>query len=130
MNGNTKPSNVAAPVAWLHTVRETGGDREPDAALSFAPDNFPLNGMFESLSVEPLYDGTAVAECSILRLRLKMAREAALQARAHLLNGPKHSGWTLTALRLALDALDGLRDDDGMPLDGSNPNPPECDPRA
>jgi hypothetical protein len=23
-----------------------------------------------------------------------------------------------------------VRDDDGMPLDGSNPNPPECDPRA
>ena len=21
-------------------------------------------------------------------------------------------------------------DDDGMPIDGSNPNPPECDPRA
>jgi hypothetical protein len=26
--------------------------------------------------------------------------------------------------------LEGMIDHDGTPLDGSNPNPPECDPRA
>ena len=43
------------PVAFLHQV--VCGDGEPDQALSFAPDNFPLAGVlgYRSLSHEPLY---------------------------------------------------------------------------
>lgn len=43
------------PVAYLHQV--VCGDGEPDQALSFAPDNFPLAGVlgYRSLSHEPLY---------------------------------------------------------------------------
>ena len=43
------------PVAWLHQV--VCGDGESDQALSFAPDNFPLQDVlgYRSLSHEPLY---------------------------------------------------------------------------
>lgn len=43
------------PVAYLHQV--VCGDGEPDQALSFAPDNFPLAGIlgYRSLSHEPLF---------------------------------------------------------------------------
>ena len=43
------------PVAYLHQV--VCGDDEPDQALSFAPDNFPLSGVlgYRSLSHVPLY---------------------------------------------------------------------------
>lgn len=44
-------------VAWLHTVRQNDGECD-DEALSFAPDNFPLQGdaphLFASLRSEPL----------------------------------------------------------------------------
>lgn len=45
----------AEPVAYLHQV--VCGDGEPDQALSFAPDNFPLAGTlgYRSLSHQPLY---------------------------------------------------------------------------
>lgn len=51
------------PLAWLHTVRVLNGALgELDEALSFAPDNFPLGeaGLFESLSVLPLYGPAAI----------------------------------------------------------------------
>lgn len=51
----------ASPVtAWLHQV--VGEDGEPDQALSFAPDNFPLQGVvgYRSLSHAPLYLHPAV----------------------------------------------------------------------
>ena len=43
------------PVAWMHTV--VANDGEPDHALSFATDNFPLQGVggFKSVQVQPLY---------------------------------------------------------------------------
>lgn len=47
------------PVAWLHTVKQQGGDETEDHALSFSPNNFPLQGtapgMFYSISHAPLY---------------------------------------------------------------------------
>lgn len=44
-------------VAWLHEV--VGDDGEPDQALSFAPDNFPLQGVagYRSVSHRPLIYG-------------------------------------------------------------------------
>lgn len=43
------------PVAYLHQV--VSGDGDPDQALSFAPDNFPLSGTlgYRSLSHQPLF---------------------------------------------------------------------------
>lgn len=48
------------PVAFLHQV--VCGDGEPDQALSFAPDNFPLAGAlgYRSLSYVPLYTAPRV----------------------------------------------------------------------
>ena len=48
------------PVAYLHQV--VCGDGEPDQALSFAPDNFPLAGVlgYRSLSHVPLYTAPRV----------------------------------------------------------------------
>jgi hypothetical protein len=61
----------AEPVAWLHTVAQHGGEGEQDKALSFAPENFPLQGeevgMFYSIGQpEPLYlrpHGIGVPAC-------------------------------------------------------------------
>ncbi len=52
-------SNEKTPVAYLHQV--VCGDGEPDQALSFEPDNFPLSGVlgYRSLSHEPLFLGAA-----------------------------------------------------------------------
>lgn len=49
------PKQVQAPVAYLHQV--VCGDGEPDQALSFEPDNFPLAGTlgYRSISHQPLY---------------------------------------------------------------------------
>lgn len=43
------------PAAWLHEV--VAGDGEPDQALSFSKDNFPLEGVvgYRSIGCEPLY---------------------------------------------------------------------------
>ena len=51
---------ISPVTAWLHQV--VGGDGEPDQALSFAPDNFPLQGVvgYRSLSHKPLYLHPAV----------------------------------------------------------------------
>lgn len=51
----------AEPVAWLHQV--VAGDGEPDQALSFAPDSFPLDTQlgFRSLGSIPLYTATPPA---------------------------------------------------------------------
>lgn len=58
------PSHAAstAPVAYLHQV--VSGDGEPDEALSFAPDNFPLYGTlgYWSVSHEPLFTATQAAQ--------------------------------------------------------------------
>lgn len=48
------------PFAWVHTVKQHGGDDSEDQALSFKPDNFPLqgeaHGMFYSVGQpRPLY---------------------------------------------------------------------------
>lgn len=55
----TKPA-LPEPVAWLHDVVATDG--EPDHALSFAPDNFPLQGVggFRSIGCQPLYTQAAI----------------------------------------------------------------------
>jgi hypothetical protein len=51
----------AEPVAYLHQV--VSGDGEPDQALSFAPDNFPLARTlgYRSLSHQPLYAAPVAA---------------------------------------------------------------------
>jgi hypothetical protein len=46
-------------------------------------------------------------EIERLRERLIYARAAVAQARIHFLAGEKEGGWTLCALRLALDEIDG-----------------------
>ncbi len=50
-----KQAEQQEPVAWMHAV--VSGDGAPDHALSFAPDNFPLQGVggFKSVGVTPLY---------------------------------------------------------------------------
>ena len=50
------------PVAYLHDV--VAADGEPDQALSFAPDNFPLMGVggFRSLAHRPLYTAYQMRE--------------------------------------------------------------------
>lgn len=55
----TKPA-LPEPVAWLHDVVATDGG--PDHALSFAPDNFPLQGVggFRSIGCQPLYTQAAI----------------------------------------------------------------------
>lgn len=49
------PEQVQAPIAYLHQV--VCGDGEPDQALSFEPDNFPLAGTlgYRSISHQALY---------------------------------------------------------------------------
>lgn len=44
------------PIAWLHEVVQDDG--EPDQALSFSPDSFPLQGVggFRSLRARPLFE--------------------------------------------------------------------------
>lgn len=48
-------STGAEPVAWLHRV--VADDGEPDAALSFSADHFPLEGVagYRKVSCQPLY---------------------------------------------------------------------------
>lgn len=50
-----QPTESAEPVAWLHDV--VAGDGEPDQALSFSGDSFPLEGVggFRSLKSHPLH---------------------------------------------------------------------------
>ena len=50
------------PVAYLHDV--VAADGEPDQALSFAPDNFPLMGVggFRSVAYRPLYTADQMRE--------------------------------------------------------------------
>lgn len=54
-----KAEDCDEPVAYLHQV--VSGDGEPDQALSFAPDNFPLSGTlgYRSISHRPLVFGDA-----------------------------------------------------------------------
>jgi hypothetical protein len=51
-------------VAWLHDVVQ-GDDNEPDQALSFSPDSFPLMGdaphLFRSVGCVPLYKSPSAA---------------------------------------------------------------------
>lgn len=51
--------NGVQPDAWLHTVKQHGGDGTEDLALSFNRDSFPLqgveHGMFYSVACAPLY---------------------------------------------------------------------------
>lgn len=64
------------PVAFLHQV--VCGDGEPDQALSFEPDNFPLAGTlgYRSLSHEPLFRATLNNEMERLRTELGRAYRA------------------------------------------------------
>lgn len=50
---------MKTPVAWLHTV--VADDGEPDQALSFSPDSFPLEGVagYRKVSCQPLYAAPA-----------------------------------------------------------------------
>jgi hypothetical protein len=50
------------PVAYLHEV--VGGDSDPDQALSFSKDSFPLQGVggFESVGCRPLVFGDSAAQ--------------------------------------------------------------------
>ena len=63
-------SNEKTPVAYLHQV--VCGDGEPDQALSFEPDNFPLSGVlgYRSLSHEPLFRAEPSNELERLRAAL------------------------------------------------------------
>lgn len=77
-------SNEKTPVAYLHQV--VCGDGEPDQALSFAPDNFPLAGAlgYRSLSYVPLYtaprvDVDAISENEQLRRDLEIALDMLAQ---------------------------------------------------
>lgn len=81
------------PVAYLHQV--VCGDGEPDQALSFAPDNFPLAGVlgYRSLSHEPLYtappaptvDVDAISEEAILRTQRAVWEECGRDVNAKLI---------------------------------------------
>jgi hypothetical protein len=53
------------PVAYLHQV--VAGDGEPDQALSFAPDNFPLANTlgYRSVGYRPLFDHPATPQHSV-----------------------------------------------------------------
>lgn len=65
------------PAAWLHTVRATDSDRpELDAALSFAPDNFPLAGMFESIKAVPLYQVRWLTEGALMGVYMEFDHRA------------------------------------------------------
>ncbi len=58
----TRPQPAPAePVAWLHTI--IAEDGEEDSALSFSPDNFPLEGVagYRKVSCQPLYAQPAAA---------------------------------------------------------------------
>lgn len=59
MTNTTKPA-LPEPVAYLHDV--VAADGEPDQALSFSPDNFPLAGVggFRSIGRQPLYTQAAI----------------------------------------------------------------------
>ena len=52
----------AKPVAWLHDVVQDGD--EPDEALSFYPDSFPLEnvGGFRSIGCKPLFAAPAAPQ--------------------------------------------------------------------
>ena len=69
-------SNEKTPVAYLHQV--VCGDGEPDQALSFEPDNFPLSGVlgYRSLSHEPLFRAEPSNELERLRTELGRAYRA------------------------------------------------------
>lgn len=81
----TKPA-LPEPVAWLHDVVATDG--EPDHALSFAPDNFPLQGVggFLSIGCQPLYTQAAI-DAAVAVERERCAREAEHWQR---ISGPGH----------------------------------------
>jgi hypothetical protein len=55
-------AKAGVPVAWMHDV--VNGEGEPDKALSFSPDSFPLDDVlgFRSVSHEPLYAAPPSAE--------------------------------------------------------------------
>lgn len=59
MINTTKPA-LPEPVAYLHDV--VAADGEPDQALSFSPDNFPLAGVggFRSVACTALYTQAAI----------------------------------------------------------------------
>lgn len=67
------------PAAYLHQV--VCGDGEPDQALSFAPDNFPLAGVlgYRSLSHVPLYTAPRVDVDAISDGRIHAAVDAMIQ---------------------------------------------------
>lgn len=80
---STSPAPVTAePVAYLHQV--VCGDGEPDQALSFAPDNFPLAGTlgYRSLSHQPLYTAPAPARQAFSLQTRDAIRDAALEEAA------------------------------------------------
>lgn len=64
------------PVAWLHQV--TTGDGEPDQALSFAADSFPLEGVvgYRSLSSVPLYTHPPQAQAVVTESMVEAALHA------------------------------------------------------
>jgi len=57
-----EPRELPEPVAWVHDV--VAADNEPEQALSFAPDNFPLMGIcgFRSVACRPLYTADQMRE--------------------------------------------------------------------
>jgi hypothetical protein len=81
------------PVAYLHQV--VCGDGEPDQALSFEPDNFPLSNVlgYRSLSHVPLYttpsapavDVDAISEEAILRTQRAVWAECGRDVNAKLI---------------------------------------------
>ena len=57
-----EPRELPEPAAWVHDV--VAADNEPEQALSFAPDNFPLMGIcgFRSVACRPLYTADQMRE--------------------------------------------------------------------
>ena len=71
------------PVAWLHDVVQDGD--EPDEALSFYPDSFPLEnvGGFRSIGCKPLFSAPAAPQAEPLSepLSEKQIADACLRYR-------------------------------------------------
>ena len=92
------------PVAYLHDI--VAADGEPDQALSFAPDNFPLMGVggFRSVAYRPLYTADQMREA--IAAERERSHEL-LQAADHI-----HAGLDaeLAALRAAVNESERERD--------------------
>jgi len=101
----------AKPVAWLHDVVQDGD--EPDEALSFYPDSFPLEnvGGFRSIGCKPLFAAPAAPQAEPKREplsdgQLDAAFQTAPEALLALVSGETTVGAFKTALRRLARAVE------------------------